>query len=145
MAFFASEGDDDGGGSLWSQVSLFNTARYASACSHRPQASCARSPPADPRRSQHRSPVQDILDKDEFTLQELLEEDELLQEVKAQNKKLLDLYVHVLHSALTAPSFPAPHSAAQLVLIPPTPRSRAYALRLSLRHPASRWRAAWPR
>lgn len=37
------------------------------------------------------SPVQDILDKDEFTLQELLEEDELLQEVKAQNEKLLAL------------------------------------------------------
>jgi len=40
------------------------------------------------------SPVQDILEKDEFTLSELLEEDELLQEVKAQNKKLIDLYVH---------------------------------------------------
>jgi len=36
------------------------------------------------------SPVSDILDKEEFTLQELLEEDELLQEVKAMNNKLID-------------------------------------------------------
>ena len=36
------------------------------------------------------SPVIDILEKENFTLQELLEQDELLQEVKAQNTKLID-------------------------------------------------------
>jgi PHD/YefM family antitoxin component YafN of YafNO toxin-antitoxin module len=37
------------------------------------------------------SPVCDILEKEEFTLQELMEEDELLQEIKAMNQKLLEL------------------------------------------------------
>ena len=37
------------------------------------------------------SAITDILDKDYFTLEELLEEDELLQEVKARNSKLIDL------------------------------------------------------
>lgn len=36
------------------------------------------------------SPINDILDKDEFTLEELLQEAELLQEVKARNNRLLD-------------------------------------------------------
>jgi hypothetical protein len=35
--------------------------------------------------------VCDILDKEDFTLQELMEEDELLQEIKAMNQKLLEL------------------------------------------------------
>jgi hypothetical protein len=37
------------------------------------------------------SPINDILDKDEFTLQDLLKEDELLQEVTSQNQKLIEL------------------------------------------------------
>ena len=39
------------------------------------------------------SPVNDILDKDDFELEELLQEDELLQEVKSRNNRLIDLYV----------------------------------------------------
>lgn len=38
------------------------------------------------------SAVETILDKESFTLEELLDEEEILQEVKSQNKKLLDLY-----------------------------------------------------
>ena len=38
-----------------------------------------------------RSAVNDILEKEVFTLQELLEEDELLQEVKSRNTALIDL------------------------------------------------------
>ena len=37
------------------------------------------------------SPVNDILDKDDFELEELLEEDELLQEVKSRNTRLTNL------------------------------------------------------
>jgi len=37
------------------------------------------------------SPIKDILDKESFTLEELLQEDELLQEVKSKNDQLLDL------------------------------------------------------
>jgi len=36
------------------------------------------------------SAVETILDRDSFTLEELLDEEEILQEVKSQNKKLLD-------------------------------------------------------
>jgi hypothetical protein len=59
------------------------------------------------------SPVQDILEKDEFTLSELLEEDELLQEVKAQNKKLIDLYVHAPALATVSPPSPLRTSPAR--------------------------------
>jgi hypothetical protein len=38
------------------------------------------------------SAVETILDRESFTLEELLDEEETLQEVKSQNKKLLDLY-----------------------------------------------------
>lgn len=38
------------------------------------------------------SAVETILDRESFTLEELLDEEEILQEVKSQNKKLLDLY-----------------------------------------------------
>jgi hypothetical protein len=38
-----------------------------------------------------RSAITDILEKDVFSLEELLEEDELLQEVKSRNAKLIDL------------------------------------------------------
>jgi len=41
------------------------------------------------------SPINDILDHETFTLEELLREEELLQEVKARNPKLLELYVLV--------------------------------------------------
>lgn len=34
---------------------------------------------------------QGILDKDDFTLEELLDEDDLIQEVKSLNNRLLDL------------------------------------------------------
>lgn len=37
------------------------------------------------------SPIQDILDKDEFTLEELLAEVDILQEVKSLNGKLIKL------------------------------------------------------
>lgn len=39
------------------------------------------------------SPIDAILDRDDFTLQELLEEDELLQEMKSNNTRLIDKYV----------------------------------------------------
>lgn len=42
------------------------------------------------------SAIDTILDKDEFTLEELLDEEEILQEVKSQNKRLLELYVRLL-------------------------------------------------
>ena len=37
------------------------------------------------------SPINDILEKECFTLEELLQEDELLQEIKSRNMKLLEL------------------------------------------------------
>ncbi len=37
------------------------------------------------------SPVSDILEKESFTLEELLEEDELIQEVKSKNDRLIQL------------------------------------------------------
>lgn len=39
------------------------------------------------------SPINDILDKETYTIEELLEEDELLQEMKSGNDRLLELYV----------------------------------------------------
>lgn len=39
------------------------------------------------------SPVETILDREHFTLEELLDEEELLQECKSQNKKLLDFLI----------------------------------------------------
>jgi serine/threonine-protein phosphatase 6 regulatory subunit 3 len=39
----------------------------------------------------YNSPINDILEKEHFTLEELLEENDLLQEVKARNDKLLEL------------------------------------------------------
>lgn len=43
------------------------------------------------------SPLNDLLEKDDFTLEQVLEEDELIQEVKTRNTKLLELYVLNLH------------------------------------------------
>lgn len=37
------------------------------------------------------SPINDLLEKGEFTLENLLEEDELIQEVKAKNEQLIEL------------------------------------------------------
>lgn len=37
------------------------------------------------------SPINDLLDKGVFTLENLLEEDELIQEVKAKNELLIEL------------------------------------------------------
>lgn len=37
------------------------------------------------------SPINDILDKSSFTLEEILAQDEVLQEVKSLNAKLVDL------------------------------------------------------
>jgi hypothetical protein len=37
------------------------------------------------------SPINDLLDKGEFTLENLLKEDELIQEVKSKNERLLEL------------------------------------------------------
>ena len=39
------------------------------------------------------SAIDTILDKEEHTLEELLDEEEILQEVKSQNKRLLELCV----------------------------------------------------
>jgi serine/threonine-protein phosphatase 6 regulatory subunit 3 len=39
------------------------------------------------------SPIENILDRESFTLEELLEEEDVLQETKAQNKKLIDFFV----------------------------------------------------
>jgi hypothetical protein len=39
------------------------------------------------------SPVNDLLDKGEFTLEDLLEEDELIQEVKSKNERLIELFL----------------------------------------------------
>lgn len=39
------------------------------------------------------SPLNDLLEKDDFTLEQVLQEDELIQEVKTRNTKLLELYV----------------------------------------------------
>jgi serine/threonine-protein phosphatase 6 regulatory subunit 3 len=38
----------------------------------------------------HISAISDILEKDDFSLEELLQEDELLQEVKSRNGKLIE-------------------------------------------------------
>lgn len=38
------------------------------------------------------SAIDTILDGGDFTLEQLLDEEEILQETKSQNKKLLDLY-----------------------------------------------------
>jgi serine/threonine-protein phosphatase 6 regulatory subunit 3 len=39
------------------------------------------------------SAVDNLLDKEDLTLEELLDEEELLQECKAHNNKLIELYV----------------------------------------------------
>lgn len=39
----------------------------------------------------HASPIETILDSEDFTLQQLLDEDDLIQECKQLNKKLIDL------------------------------------------------------
>ncbi len=46
------------------------------------------------------SAVETILDKESFTLEELLDEEEILQETKSQNKKLLDLYLKLIFPIL---------------------------------------------
>ncbi|KAI8568447.1 hypothetical protein RHMOL_Rhmol02G0200200 [Rhododendron molle] len=38
------------------------------------------------------SPVETIMDKENFTLEELLDEDEIIQECKALNSRLINLY-----------------------------------------------------
>ena len=38
----------------------------------------------------HTSPVENLLDTGDFTLQQLLEEDDIIQECKQLNKKLID-------------------------------------------------------
>jgi len=38
----------------------------------------------------HTSPVENLLDTEDFTLQQLLEEDDIIQECKQLNKKLID-------------------------------------------------------
>jgi hypothetical protein len=39
--------------------------------------------------------VEAILDKDNFTLEELLDEEEVIQECKALNSRLINLYVSI--------------------------------------------------
>jgi hypothetical protein len=38
----------------------------------------------------HTSPIETLLDTEDFTLQQLLEEDDIIQECKQLNKKLID-------------------------------------------------------
>lgn len=38
----------------------------------------------------HTSPVEQLLERDDFTLQQLLEEQDIIQECKQLNKKLID-------------------------------------------------------
>ena len=38
------------------------------------------------------SPLNDLLERDDFTLEHVLQEDELVQEVKTRNTKLIELY-----------------------------------------------------
>ncbi len=45
------------------------------------------------RRCAQPSPVERILDKEEFTLDELLDEDDLIQEAKSLNGRLIALWV----------------------------------------------------
>ena len=40
------------------------------------------------------SPIDTILDRDHFTLEDLLDEDDILTECKGQNKKLLDFLIN---------------------------------------------------
>ena len=62
MSLFSAMADED---SVWAQgSSLFNVS----------------------------SPLNDLLEKDDFTLEQVLQEDELVQEVKTRNTKLIDLY-----------------------------------------------------
>jgi hypothetical protein len=42
------------------------------------------------------SAIDTLLESDDFTLEQLLDEEEILQETKSQNKKLIDLYPTVL-------------------------------------------------
>lgn len=42
------------------------------------------------------SNIETLLEKSSLELEELLEEDELLQEIKAHNSKLIDLYAFII-------------------------------------------------
>ena len=39
------------------------------------------------------SPIEKLLDNEHVSLEQLMDEDEILSEIKSQNKKLVDLYV----------------------------------------------------
>jgi hypothetical protein len=39
------------------------------------------------------SPVNDLLDRGDYTLTEIFDEDDVLQEIKSMNTRLIDLYV----------------------------------------------------
>ena len=38
------------------------------------------------------SPLMDLMDNEDFTLEQLLEQDELIQEAKSRNEKLIELW-----------------------------------------------------
>lgn len=40
------------------------------------------------------SPVNDLLDRGDYTLMEIFDEDDVLQEIKSMNTRLIDLYVY---------------------------------------------------
>jgi hypothetical protein len=44
------------------------------------------------------SAIDTLLEGEDYTLEQLLDEEEILQETKAQNKKLIDLYLFKLYS-----------------------------------------------
>lgn len=42
------------------------------------------------------SPVNDLLDNGDFTLEDLLVEDEIIQEMKSKNERLIELYETII-------------------------------------------------
>ncbi|GMF24109.1 unnamed protein product [Phytophthora fragariaefolia] len=58
------------------------------------------------------SPLNDLLEKDDFTLEQVLQEDELVQEVKTRNTKLIDLYAPP-PSLFFPPLFPIPSVSSE--------------------------------
>lgn len=73
------------------------------------------------------SPLSELLEKGDFTLDDLLDEDELIQEVKSRNSKLIDLYVMIyqilLSSFIPSCSLSTEETVEQMVLYMTQPAS----------------------